>query len=73
MLILRKDIDYSLLTAGITLPVNTFDIFWQYVGRELQRGESADIRIIVDNKTYECKLYNVNFNRETYSNHKDVL
>lgn len=73
MLILRKDIDYSLLTAGITLPVNTFDIFWQYVGRELQRGESTDIRIIVDNKTYECKLYNVNFNRETYSNHKDVL
>lgn len=73
MLILKKNIDHSLLTAGITLPIDTFEIFWQHIGKELHRGESMNINIIIDNITYDCKLYNVDFNKEQYPNHKDVL
>lgn len=73
MIILRKNIDYSLLTAGITLPVDTFEVFWQYIGSELHRGDSMDINIIINGNTYVAKLYNVNFDRERYPNHKDVL
>ena len=52
MLILRKNIDHSLLTAGITLPIDTFEMFWQHIGKELHRGESMNINIIIDNNNY---------------------
>ena len=55
------------------MPIDTFEIFWQHIGKELYRGESMNINIIIDNITYDCKLYNVDFNKERYPNHKDVL
>lgn len=69
MYILKKNVDYSLLTSGITLPVNTFDLFWRFIGRELYRGEYMDINIVIDDQTYQCRLYNVDFNKKR----KDVL
>lgn len=38
----KKEVDWSLLTDGITLPVDNQVIFGQIMGRFLQCGESKD-------------------------------
>lgn len=58
----KKEVDWSLLTDGITLPVDNQVIFGQIMGRFLQRGESKDITLYINGKSYNAKIYNVNYN-----------
>lgn len=59
--IYRKTVDWSLLVEGITLPVVNAVVFGQIMGRFLQRGEHKNIHLILNGKTYDARIYNVNF------------
>lgn len=57
----KKEVDWSLLLEGMTLPVNNQVIFSQTMGRFLQRGETKPITILFNGKSYPAKVININF------------
>lgn len=56
----KKEIDWSTLMEGFTLPVENQVIFLQNMGRFLQRGESKDIHFYMNGKAFDAKIVNVN-------------
>lgn len=68
----KKEVDWSLLTEGLTLPVNYQVVFGQIMGRFLQRGESKDIKLHLGGKAYKARITNVNFN-PVHNRKKDTL
>ena len=70
----KKEVDWSVLTDGITLPMENQVTFGTIMGRYLQRGEAADIKIVLDGKTYAASIRNVNFSEKYKTAHKnDIL
>lgn len=67
----KKEVDWSLLTEGLTLPVENQVVFGRNMGRFLKRGEKRNIKMYLNGKMYEAYIRNVNFN----SNYrrKDVM
>jgi len=68
----KNEINWSLLTEGITLPVKDHPIFGRNMGAFLERGESKDILLILNGMTYPAKIVNVKFNEQKYKR-SDVL
>lgn len=58
----KKEVDWSLLQEGLTLPIDNQIVFGQIMGRFLKRGESKDIILYLNGKSYKAKITNVNFN-----------
>ena len=46
----KKEVDWSLLMEGLTLPVDNQVVFGQIMGRFIQRGESKDITLYLEGK-----------------------
>lgn len=57
----KKEVDWSLLQEGLTLPFDNQVIFGQVMGRFLNRGESKDITLYLNGKSYKAQIRNVNF------------
>lgn len=68
----KKEVDWSLLTEGLTLPFDNQVVFGQIMGRFLQRGESKDITLYLGGKIYKAKITNVNFSPK-FNRKKDTL
>ena len=68
----KKEVDWSLLQEGLTLPVDNQVVFGRTIDRFLQRGESKQINIYLNGKSYKAKIYNVNFNSR-HNRKKDTL
>lgn len=68
----KKEVDWSLLNEGLTLPFDNQVIFGQIMGRFLKRGESKDITLYLDGKSYKAKITNVNFDPK-FKRKKDTL
>ena len=73
MFILKKKIDWSLLTAGLTIPVEFQPIIQQLKGGVVEKGMTRTIKILIDQDVFEAKLTNVNFDRKKYQSHSDLL
>lgn len=56
----KKEIDWSVLMEGFTLPIENQVVFLQNMGRFLQRGESKIIHFFMDGKIYDVKIININ-------------
>lgn len=56
----KKEVDWSLLMEGLTLPMEQQVVFGQIAGRFLKRGETKDINLYLDGKSYKAKIVNVN-------------
>ena len=56
----KKEIDWSVLMEGFTLPIENQVVLLQNMGRFLQRGESKIIHFFMDGKTYDVKIININ-------------
>ena len=56
----KKEVDWSVLMEGFTLPIENQVVFLQNMGRFLQRGESKIIHFFMDGKTYDVKIININ-------------
>ena len=58
----KKEVDWSLLMEGLTLPIANQVILGQIMGRFLERGESKDINLYLNGKSYKAQIRNVKFN-----------
>ena len=56
----KKEVDWSVLMEGFTLPIENQVVFLQNMGRFLQRGESKIIDFYMEGKTYDVKIININ-------------
>ena len=56
----KKEVDWSVLMEGFTLPIENQVVFLQNMGRFLQRGESKVIHFYMDGKTYDVRIININ-------------
>lgn len=57
----KKEVDWSLLMEGLALPMENQVVFGQIMGRFLARGESKDIKLYLNGKSYKAKIVNLNF------------
>ena len=57
----KKEVDWSLLMEGLVLPMENQVVFGQIMGRFLVRGESKDIKLYLNGKSYEAKIVNLNY------------
>lgn len=68
----KKEVDWSLLSEGLTLPFDNQVVFGQIMGRFLKKGESKDITLYLNGKSYKAKITNVNFDPK-FKRKKDTL
>lgn len=68
----KKEVDWSLLHEGITLPFENQVVFGQILGRFLKRGESKEITLYLNGESYKAKITNVNFDPR-FKRKKDTL
>ena len=68
----QKEVDWSLLTEGLTLPIKEQVVFGQIMGRYLEKGEAKPIRLILGGKTYNATIRNVKF-QEKWNHKSDIL
>jgi hypothetical protein len=69
--IYKKEVDWSLLVDGLTIPIENQVVFTRNMGTFLGRGEKKEIRIVLQGKSYKARIVNVNFDRSKYRR-KDV-
>ena len=68
----KKEVDWSLLHEGLTLPVANRVVFGRVMDRFLARGESKSINLYLNGKCYVAKITNVNF-AQKFHRVKDTL
>lgn len=68
----KKEVDWSLLHHGLTLPIENQVVFSYNMGRFLKRGESKQITLYLNGKGYKATVQNVNFNPK-FKRKKDTL
>lgn len=69
--IYKKEVDWSLLVDGFTIPISNQVVFAKTMGKFLGRGEKKNINIILKGITYKARIVNVNFNKTKYKR-KDI-
>ena len=57
----KKEVDWSVLHEGLTLPIENQVVFGRIMGRFLARGESKPITLCLNGKNYTAKITNVKF------------
>lgn len=57
---------------GLTLPIDNQVVFGQIMERFLARGESKEINLYLNGKSYNAKIVNVNF-EPRFKRKKDTL
>lgn len=71
--LLQKNVDWSLLNEGLTIPVSVCSLFKAWDASILDHGQSKDIKILIDGEFYEAKLKNQDFEQSKWAGHKDVI
>lgn len=66
----KKEIDWSTLQWGFTLPADIGIVFSAYEERFLERGESKPINILLNGQTYKARVTNENFDKKYHEIHK---
>lgn len=54
----KKEVDWSLFNYGFAIPIGHQVVFSQVAGRFIQRGESKDVNLYLNGKSYKAKLNN---------------
>lgn len=70
--IYRKEIDWSLLHEGLTVPVR-LQIGFKALLDGYERGVGKPITLLLEGQPYDAKLINQKFDREKYRDHTDVV
>jgi hypothetical protein len=71
--ILQKDVNWSLLTEGLAIPISVYSRFAEWDASILTHGASKPVKIIIDGVFYEATLKNQNFDQQRYPGHKDII
>lgn len=71
--LMQKSVDWSLLNAGMTIPVSACVLLKAWDESILTHGVSKDINILIDGELYGAKLKNLNFVQSNWIGHKDII
>lgn len=69
----KKQVDWSLLKDGFTLPVALHPLLKSRSDLRLDIGEKRPITIVLDGKAFKAQLINSNFDRKRFPNHKEII
>ena len=69
----KKEVDWSVLHQGVSIPVTIQIVFHNTIKKFLPRGQSTDIFLVLEGKTYKARLVNQKFDERKYPNRKDIL
>lgn len=69
----KKEVDWSLLQQGLNIPVTIQVVFQNTIRSFLPRGQSKDIYLVLEGKTYKAELVNQKFDERKYPLRKDIL
>lgn len=69
----KKEVDWSLLHQGLSIPLNIQIVFQNNISRFIQRGQSKEIFLVLDGNSYKANLVNQKFDNTKYPDHKDIL
>lgn len=72
LFLLKKQIDWSLLTDGMTIPIEFQSLLYSLPGGAVKLKEPRPIKIVIDGDSYDAILTNVAFNRKKFK-HTDLL
>lgn len=68
----KSEVNWSLLTEGLTLPVDNQVVFARNMGDFLHRGESKATTLYLNGRGYKAQIRNVNFDKK-FKRKKDTL
>lgn len=70
--IYRKEVDWSLLHEGLTIPVR-LQVAFKNLLHGYERGVGRNVALLVEGQPFEAVLINQNFDREKFTRHSDVV
>lgn len=73
LFLFQKIVNWSMLYQGINIDTAFQDLLYAKLGFKLERGEKAEIQIMIDGELFSAYLVKENFNRDNYPSHKDLL
>jgi 5-methylcytosine-specific restriction protein A len=71
--IYKKEVDWSVLQEGFSIPVSIQVVFKDRMKNYLKRGEKRDIKALLNGDTYNVKFTNQSFDEQKYPDHADIL
>ena len=72
-LLIKKEVDWSLMKAGFSIPVALQAAFFALTGETLTRSQSKSITLVIDGKPFAATLINQVFDDNKYFGHKDIV
>ena len=73
MLLFYKNVNYSVLTAGLTIPIQHQKSVFNELGFTLEHGQRKQIQILIDGTPYPAQIINIRFDKIKYPTHRDLL
>jgi 5-methylcytosine-specific restriction enzyme A len=70
--IYRKEVDWSLLHQGLTIPIR-LQVAFKSLLRDFARGVGRKVTLLVNGLPFEGMLINQNFDQEKFTRHADVV
>jgi 5-methylcytosine-specific restriction enzyme A len=71
--IYKKEVDWSVLQQGFTIPVSIQVAFKQLIKDTLLRGITKKVKLLIDGQIYFASLVNQKFDENKYPNHRDII
>ena len=71
--IYKKEVDWSVLHEGLSIPISIQVHFQKQLHGFLKQGESKVINLLLENKAYKAKVINQPFDRNKYPKHKEII
>lgn len=68
----KKEVDWSLFNYGFAIPIEHQVVFSQVVGRFIGRGESKQVTLYLNGKSYKAKLNNNRIDKK-FGSHADIV
>ncbi|MDW5300715.1 MAG: HNH endonuclease signature motif containing protein [Sedimentibacter sp.] len=70
--VFKKEVDKSLLTEGFNIPLDYQVVFKRNLGNFLKRGESKEITLYINERSYKAQIKNQKYDDKLY-NRKDIV
>lgn len=71
--LLRRPVDWSLLTNGFHIPTEFHPLVYATPGGELHHGDKRGVKIMIDGEVFDARMNNIGFDQTRYPGHPDLL
>ena len=71
--LLRRPVDWSLLTNGFHIPTEFHPLVYAMPGGELQHGDKRGVKIMIGGEVFDARMNNIGFDQTHYPGHPDLL